>query len=138
MAVREHLLNSQSPPLFVHVRKHKWNVRGKEVIHLVTQWGLTEKFGASHQITNRHVEVCVAWWPVWNSCEWMSHQNVLHKNLHTSAFQYIFNPANERCFITVTSYQQAILGDSVLSITLIFAGWFKASMKTIGIWMENG
>ena len=138
MAVREHLLNSQSPSLFVHVRKHKWNVRGKEVVHLVTQWGFTEKFGASHQITNCHVEVCVAWWPVWYSCEWMCHQNVLHKNLLSSASQYIFKPANWRLFRTVTSYQWALLGNYVLFRMLIFAGWFKASMKTIGILMENG
>jgi len=43
-----------------------------------------------------------------------------------------------RCFKTVTSYQRALLGNNILFIMLIFAGWFKASMKTIGIWMENG
>jgi hypothetical protein len=47
------------------------------------------------------------------------------------------NPAKQRCFRTVTSYQWAILDNNVLFITLIFAGWFKASMKTIGIWMEK-
>lgn len=68
--------------LFVHICEHQRYVGSEEVVHLVTQRRFTKQLRSPHQITNGHVEVSVAWWPVRDSCERVSHEDVLRTEIN--------------------------------------------------------
>ena len=63
--------------LFVHVGQHQADVGGQQIVHLVAQGGLTQQLGAPHQVTYRHMEVCVAAGPVRDPRKRMSDKDVL-------------------------------------------------------------
>ena len=66
-------------PLSVHVGEHHRDVRGKEVVHLVAEAGLTEKPASSNETTDGDVEIVRATAPVGDFREWMGGKNFLQK-----------------------------------------------------------
>ena len=66
--------------MFVHICQHQTDVRGQQVIHLVSQRRLAQELGAPDQVPDGHVEVSVAAGPVGDPGEGMSDQDVLEKH----------------------------------------------------------
>ena len=67
--------------MLIHVGEHERDVTCEQVVHLVTEGGLAQQLGASHQIADCHMEVRVAGRPVRNAREWVRHQNILKVNI---------------------------------------------------------
>ena len=66
--------------LLIHVGEHEWDVTREQVVHLVAEGGFAQQLGASHQISDCHMEVRVTGGPVRNAREWVRHQNILKRN----------------------------------------------------------
>ena len=66
--------------LFVHVGQHQADVGGQKIIHLVTKGCFTQKLGSSDQVSDGHMEICVATRPVGYPSKGVRDQDILKKN----------------------------------------------------------
>ena len=64
-------------PLFVDGGKHERDVRGQQVVHLVSQAGLAQQSTTPYQTADGHVEVVVTTTPVGDLCKWVYIQDFL-------------------------------------------------------------
>ncbi len=80
----------------VHGGQHEGDIRGEEVVHLVTQRGLAEEAAASHQVPNGHVEVVGSRTPVGDLGEGVHSQDILREEVEVELLCY-FDTSHAIC-----------------------------------------